>query len=106
MSFPRIFFFVTALVVTLSIISIAQTTISTGSINGTVTDPSGAVVVGAKVTITNRDTGQAIATATNSSGNYTSGTLAPGNYSLRVESQGYKTSERLVSVRVNTTANG
>jgi hypothetical protein len=105
MSFPRIFCFVTAFV-TLSIISVAQTTISTGSINGTVTDPSGAVVVGAKVTITNKDTGQAITTASNSSGIYTSGTLLPGNYSVRVESQGYKTSERLVPVRVNSTTNG
>src|SRR5215469_1552041 len=105
MSFPRIFCFVTAFV-TLSIISIGQTTISTGSINGTVTDPSGAVVVGAKVTITNKDTGQAITTASNSSGIYTSGTLLPGNYSVRVESQGYKTSERLVPVRVNSTTNG
>src|SRR5215469_11202644 len=106
MSFPRMFIFVTALAVTLSILRVAQTTISTGSINGTITDPSGAVVVGAKVTITNKDTSQSGATATNASGNYTSGTLAPGNYSVRVESQGYKTSERIVPVRVNTTANG
>ena len=41
---------------------LAQTTISTGSIVGTVTDPQGAVVAGAKVTITDKATGQVITT--------------------------------------------
>jgi hypothetical protein len=39
----------------------AQTTISTGSIQGVITDSSGAVVAGAKVTITDKSTGQVIA---------------------------------------------
>ena len=45
----------------------AQTTVATGSIQGSVTDPSGAVVVGAKVTITNKATGQVITVTTTSS---------------------------------------
>ena len=48
----------------------AQTTVGTGSIVGTVTDPSGAVVSNAKVTITNTATGQVIEQTTNSSGAY------------------------------------
>src|SRR5512146_753708 len=44
---------------------LGQTTVSTGSIVGTVTDPSGAVVSGAKVVITNTATGQAISLKTN-----------------------------------------
>ncbi len=85
---------------------LAQTTISTGSIVGTVTDPSGAVVSGAKVTITNKATGQVITTTTTSTGTYASGALTPGNYQVRVEGQGFKTTELPVTVQVNTTSSG
>jgi hypothetical protein len=83
---------------------IAQTTISTGSIVGTVTDPTGAVVSGAKVLITNKGTSQVIATTTTSSGTYASGALTPGEYTVRVEGQGFKTVQLPVVVQVNTTA--
>ena len=85
---------------------LAQTTISTGSINGTVTDPSGAVVSGAKVTITNKATGRAITATTSSSGLYASGALTPGDYTIRVQASGFKAAELTVTVLVNTTANG
>lgn len=85
---------------------LAQTTISTGSIVGTVTDPSGAVVSAAKVTITNKATGQVITTTTTSTGTYASGALTPGAYQVRVEGQGFKTTELPVIVQVNTTASG
>jgi len=84
----------------------AQTTISTGSIQGTVTDPSGAVVSGAKVSIRNKGTNQTIPTTTNSSGAYASGALIPGEYVVRVEAAGFKTVELPVTVEVNTTASG
>jgi len=84
----------------------AQTTISTGSIVGTVTDPSGAVVSGAKVTITNKGTGQLITTTTTSTGNYASGALIPGDYQVRIEGQGFKTAELGVVVQINTTTSG
>jgi Carboxypeptidase regulatory-like domain len=82
---------------------LAQTTISTGSIVGTVTDPAGAVVDGAKVVISNKGTSQAITTATTSSGAYASGALTPGAYTVRVEASGFKTAETGVVVQVNTT---
>jgi len=85
---------------------LAQTTISTGSIVGTVADPSGAVVSGAKVTITSKATGQVIPTTTTSTGTYASGALTPGEYRVRVEGQGFKTSEFSVIVQVNTTSSG
>src|SRR5262252_8855171 len=84
----------------------AQTTISTGSIVGTVTDPSGAVVSGAKVAITSKATGQVITTTTSSTGNYASGALTPGDYQVRIEGQGFKTAELGVVVQVNTTSSG
>jgi hypothetical protein len=85
---------------------LAQTTISTGSIVGTVTDPSAAVVSGAKVTITNKATGQVITTTTTSTGNYATGALIPGDYTVRVEAGGFKTTQMQVVVQVNTTASG
>jgi hypothetical protein len=103
---------VSRLVVTFAVMAVcsaslfAQTTISTGSIQGVVTDPSGAVVSGAKVTITNRATGQVIPTTTSSAGVYTSGALIPGDYSVRIEAPGFQSLDQAVTVRVNTTSNG
>src|ERR1700675_4235644 len=73
----------------LAVCTSAQTTIATGSIQGTVTDPAGAVVANAKVTITSLDTNQTRETTTSSSGNYSSGSLLPGNYSVKVQAQGF-----------------
>jgi hypothetical protein len=86
--------------------SFAQTTISTGSIQGTVTDPTGAVVGRAKITIANKDTGHVIRLATTSSGVYASGALLPGNYLVRVGSEGFKTGELSVVVKVGVTLSG
>jgi len=82
----------------------AQTTISTGSIQGTISDQSGAVVTGARVTITNKATGQALTMTSTSSGAYTSGALIPGDYTVRVESKGFKTVEAGVTVQVGVTS--
>ncbi len=70
----------------------AQTT--TGSIVGTVTDPSGAVIGGASVTITNMGTGIAVKTTTDSGGNYVVTPLQVGRYSVTVEAAGFKKSIR------------
>jgi hypothetical protein len=89
----------------LSSLGFAQTTVSTGSISGTVTDATGAVISGAKVTITG-PTGQQVKTASNNQGGYISGTLVPGIYKIRIEYKGFKTAELTLDVKVDTTANG
>lgn len=61
-----------------------------GSIVGTVTDPSGAVVSGAAVTLTNIGTGDKRTTTTDGSGNYQFLLLPPANYSIDVTSSGFK----------------
>ena len=61
-----------------------------GTIFGTVTDSSGAAVNGAKVTILNTDTNNAINTETNGEGYYTSPPLIVGNYEVDVEQSGFK----------------
>jgi hypothetical protein len=84
----------------------AQTTVSTGSIQGIVTDQSDAVVAGAKITITQKATGRVITTATTSSGTYASGALIPGDYAIGVEASGFKTAQANVIVEVGVTATG
>jgi Carboxypeptidase regulatory-like domain len=79
---------------------LAQSTTATGSIQGTLTDPSGAVVEAAKITITNKDTAQAVKVTSSSAGAYNSGALVPGNYSVRAEAAGFKTVEEGVIVKV------
>jgi hypothetical protein len=82
----------------------AQTTISTGSIQGSVADATGAVVGNAKITITNKATGQRANFETNSAGNYASGALTPGDYVVRAEAPGFKTTVEPVTVLVGVTA--
>ena len=61
-----------------------------GEINGIVTDPTGAVVAGAHVTVTNTANNIARSVETNSSGNYTVPFLAPGVYDVQGEHAGFK----------------
>src|SRR5262252_7294106 len=82
----------------------AQTTLSTGSISGTVQDPSGAAVSGAKVTITNIATGQKVELTSNSSGAYNSGPLAPGNYKIQVSAKGFNGMSSTLGVQVGNEA--
>jgi hypothetical protein len=63
----------------------------TGSIEGTVTDPSGAVVVGATVTATNIATGVATVHTTTDAGLYVLPLLTPGEYSVTVKAAGFQT---------------
>lgn len=63
------------------------------TIQGTVTDKSGAAVPNAKVTVTNQATQVSAQTTTSSSGGYTIGQLPPGNYTVTVEAQGFEKSE-------------
>src|SRR5580700_5447559 len=99
-------FFAVFVLVAFSIAVYAQTTISTGSIQGTVTDPSGALVAAAKVTITNQSNGRVVTVSTTSAGAYASGALTPANYVVRVEAKGFKTSEEPVTVQVGVTTAG
>jgi len=76
-----------------------------GNILGTVTDPQGAAVVGAKVTVTDKNKGTTQETTTNESGNYSVTHLIPDPYSVKVEAQGFKTSEQQdVTVSADTGA--
>jgi carboxypeptidase family protein/TonB-dependent receptor-like protein len=67
--------------------------IVTGSISGTVEDPQGAVVSNAKVTAKHLATNREYSTQTSDSGLLSLRSLPPGEYSLRIESQSFRTFE-------------
>lgn len=61
----------------------------TGSINGTISDSSGAVVPGATITAKNTSTGVAAKTISDAAGRYAFPSLAPGSYIISVEQPGF-----------------
>jgi hypothetical protein len=65
-----------------------------GTIVGVVGDASGAVIVGAAVTVTNVETNIAKTVTTNATGNYEATHLLPGTYRVRAEHQGFKAAVR------------
>ncbi len=63
------------------------------SLQGTVTDPSGAVVGNATVTLTNTETNSKRTATTSGSGSYAFGSLAPGSYTVEVVAAGFQTTQ-------------
>ncbi|MBV9572483.1 MAG: carboxypeptidase regulatory-like domain-containing protein, partial [Acidobacteriales bacterium] len=79
-----------------------------GSIVGRITDPSGALIAGAKVTISDVDRGTVVAITTNEHGEYTASPLKVGHYKVTVEKAGFKTTVAgpiTVDVQEHTSAN-
>src|SRR5450631_2858402 len=78
-----------------------------GSIRGTVTDPSGSVIAGAKITIKNINNGLQREATTGQDGAYVLAELPAGEYTVRAESAGLSPSAQNVQVNVglDTTAN-
>lgn len=83
---------------------LAQTTLSTGSIVGAVIDPTDAVVINAKVVITNVGTGQTLNLTTNSAGAFSSGPLDPGAYKVQVSAKGFSSVSQTLTVQVGNVA--
>ncbi|HVB87628.1 MAG TPA: carboxypeptidase-like regulatory domain-containing protein [Candidatus Dormibacteraeota bacterium] len=81
--------------------ALAQTA-NTGALTGTVTDPSGGVIAGAKITATNLATGQIRTATTDSKGSYQISLLSPGNYSVHFEAAGFRSVD-VPSINVNVT---
>ncbi len=66
----------------------------TAALTGAVTDPSGAIVVGADVTVTNLATGAKRSATTDSTGKYLISQVQPGDYRVDVTATGFKTAAR------------
>jgi len=84
-----------------------QSANSAGSISGTVTDPSGAVVPGATVTISSDHFAETV--STDDIGRYSASTLVPEHYTVRIRANGFSTFEKtglIVSPGHETEADG
>src|SRR6202521_4696493 len=76
-----------------------------GSILGTVTDPQGGAVSGAKVTVTSVNKSTIAETTTNESGNYSVTQLIPDTYKIRIEAAGFKSTDiPIVQVSADSSA--
>jgi len=78
----------------LSVLLVSAALGQTAQLTGTVADPSGALIAGAKVTATNVDTGVVRASVTNDAGNYLITALLPGRYRVASEAAGFKMMQR------------
>src|ERR1017187_1970465 len=61
-----------------------------GTLGGTITDPSGSAIAGAKITVTETNTGTKNESLTDSGGQYTAPFLLPGDYDIAARVQGFK----------------
>ncbi len=96
-----------ALVLTLALLLVptsAFAQVETGQLGGTVTDPQGAVIAGATVTATLKDTGSVRSTTSSGDGNYNFTNLRPGTYEVKVEGAGFAAKEQSAVVNVGSRA--
>ncbi|HET9743666.1 MAG TPA: carboxypeptidase-like regulatory domain-containing protein [Terriglobales bacterium] len=78
------------LIALFSLGSFAQSA-STGTIIGTITDQSGAVVPDASISVTDKATNTTMKTTSNSAGHYVLANVAPGSYDMKITKQGFQT---------------
>ena len=99
-------FIIGALVCLFPLICVLQTSARaqapTGIIAGVVSDHAGAHVAGARIHLTNRDSGLSRSVSTSSDGDYLAPALPPGTYRVRAEVNGFQLSERVAAVEAGT----
>jgi len=83
--------------------AVAQSLVS-GDVTGIVSDPSGAVVPNATVTIKNNGTGQTQSATSNAAGVYRFSLLSPGSYTVTGSAQGFQNKSQVVTVAVGQAA--
>jgi Carboxypeptidase regulatory-like domain len=109
-STPRVFLFVAFLALAVFLVphSLLAQTANSGTVEGVVTDPSGAAVVEAGVTLVDTNTGISRAAATNESGRYFYANVVPGKYTLTITKSGFrvlKFTDQIVNISTNLTLN-
>jgi hypothetical protein len=76
-----------------SVLPAAAQTVTTGTVVGTVADPSGAAVADAEVVLRNKATNAQAAQTTNAAGQYTFANVVPGEYGISVKKPGFRTTD-------------
>lgn len=87
-------------------VAYAQATAVNGSIQGTITDPSGAAIPSAEITIVSVATGASKVLHTDNSGFYTSGPLIPGEYVIDATATGFAEVKSTTRVQIGVATNG
>jgi hypothetical protein len=85
---------------------VAQVTNATGTIQGTITDASGAVVPNAKITLSQPSTGSTKVITATGSGYYSAGSLVPGQYTITAEASGFAKTTQNFIVQVGEATRG
>ena len=95
--------FAFALLLSAALPALSQTT-GTASLVGSVTDPTGAAVAGAKLSVRNQETAFVYQGVTNDTGDYYIPNLNSGSYQITVEASGFKSAvQRDIVLRINET---
>jgi len=81
---------ISALLIALFTPNLLIAQLDTGGVTGTVKDPTGAVMAGAKITLTNSATGVAASTVSTSTGTYVFDGVRPGTYTIQGEAAGFQ----------------
>ena len=93
--------FVTAVALALCLLSTSSAQESRATLSGTITDPAGASIAGAKLNLTNVETGTPSTAESNQAGQYRFLFLNPGKYRLTAELSGFRTYVR-EGIELNT----
>jgi hypothetical protein len=95
---------ISLLLVLLFLVPLAEAQLYTGSVTGVVTDPSGAAVPAAKVTLVDQDKGFAFTARTDSTGRYLLRPIPPGTYRISVEAANFQ-SQQQDGIKLDVTQN-
>ncbi len=90
-SFQSLRFYVVLTVLLTSVSLFGQTDVTTAALKGTITDPTGGVVIGASVKVSSPDRGIERPVITDDTGLYQVPFLPPGEYEIRIEAKGFET---------------
>lgn len=89
-TFPCLLYPLAVLGLLVTLVQPAAAQVALGTITGSVQDPSGAVVPGARIQVINEETGMTTTVESQQDGSYRVPNLVPGEYRLRVQAEGFK----------------